>query len=207
MDLTIACVLHQSVEGSYHPLHVQRLQRQVAPYAPEHRFVCLTNAPHWEDGTGGIGPSKGIELIPLEDGNKGWWAKIELFRPGIFKDTRVLYLDLDVEIVGDLTPIIEYPAPFAAIKDYLNPKQINSSVMVFDPGAGAAAYTPDPPITDYHGDQGWISDAIPDIARLPKHWCPSWRLQVRRFGCPKEAKVVVYHGSPKPWSKQAKAEK
>lgn len=190
--LTIACVLWQDVDSPYHPLHVQRLRRQVAPFAPEHRFVCLTNAPHWEQ-------TEGIERIPLQDDNRGWWAKIEVLRPGLFDD-RVLYLDLDVEVVGDLRPIIECPAPFASIKDYLNKKQINSSVMVFDPGAGAAAYTSDPPVSDYHGDQGWISEAIPDIERLPKGWCPSWRFQVRRFGLPDVAKVVVYNGQPKPWS-------
>lgn len=195
--LTIACVLHQSVDGPYHPLHVERLRAQVAPHAPEHRFVCLTNAPHWER-------PEGIERIPLEDGNAGWWAKIELFRSGLFSG-RVLYLDLDVEVVGDLTPIIEYPSGFAAIKDYVNKDQINSSVMVFDAGAGNAAYTSDPPITDYHGDQGWISDAIPDIDRLPGDWCPSYRLQVARFGRPQNAKVVVWHGQPKPWSYNRKA--
>lgn len=190
--IIIACVLWQGVTGQYHPLHVERLKRQVEPYAPEHRFVCLSNTQPWQQGDG-------IEYIPLQDGNKGWWSKLELFRPGLF-DGRVLYLDLDVEVVGDLTPIIEYPSRFASIKDYMNPKQINSSVMVFDPGAGAAAYTSDPPITDYHGDQGFISDAIPDIERFPKEWCPSYRMQVKRFGRPDKAKIVVYHGSPKPWS-------
>ncbi len=197
--ITIACVLHQSVDGIYHPLHVQRLRRQVEPYAPEHRFVCLTNAPHWEQ-------PEGIERIPLEDGNHGWWAKIELFRPGLFDD-RVLYLDLDVEVVGDLRPIIEYPAPFASIKDYINKSQINSSVMVFDPGAGAAAYTSDPPITDWHGDQGFISAAIPDIERFPVSWCPSYKVHVKRFGCPPDAKVIVYHGTPRPWSQQVSDER
>lgn len=203
--MIIASVLWQGPKSPYHPLHVERLRRHVERHAPKHRFVCLTNAPHWEH-------PEGIDLIPLEDGNKGWWAKIELFRPGLFTE-RVLYLDLDVEIVGDLTPLYEFDAPFAAIDDYQTAlrgkagKQINSSVMAFDPGAGDDAYTPEPPTEKYFGDQDWISAAIPDIARFPMTWCPSYRWQVRTFGCAPDAKVIVYHGQPKPWGAEYEDEK
>lgn len=204
--LTIACVLWQDVTSPYHPFHVKHLRDQVLPFAPEHRFVCLTNAPWWESSI------EGVELIPLRDGNPGWWAKVELFRPGLFDD-RVLYLDLDVEVIDDLSPFFEFNAPFAAIDDYENgrrevgKKQINSSVMAFQPGAGAAAYTPQPPMTDWHGDQGWTSAALPGIDRFPRGWCPSYKWDVRTFGCPKNAKVIVYHGDPKPWAAEAREER
>lgn len=198
--ITVACVLWQNVDSPYHPFHVNRLQKQVEPFAPEHKFVCLTNAPHWEQ-------PKGIERIPLQEGWRGWWNKIELFRSGLFKG-RVLYLDLDIEVVGDLTPIIEFSAKFASIKDYQNPKQINSSVMVWDAGAADRIFTEfdESVIERRHGDQGWISEVM-DAETFPRGWCPSYKLQVRRFGCPQDAKVIVYHGQPKPWSIEAVEER
>lgn len=187
--LTIACVLWQGGDSQYHPLHVQRLQRQIAPFAPEHRFVCLTNAPHWER-------TDGIERIPLQENWPGWWSKLELFRPGLFTD-RVLYLDLDVEIVGDLRPLIGYSSSFVAIKDFIYPT-LNSSVMAFDPGAGSAAFSR-AAVGEYRGDQDWITEALPGADTFPKNWCISYRGQAKQFGIPKETKVVIYHGSPKPW--------
>lgn len=192
-----ACVLQQGINSEYHPFHVNRLRSQVSQwYERPHRFVCLTDAPHWEK-------PMDIERIPLETDLKGWWSKLELFRPGLF-DERVVYIDLDVEIVGPLAPFFGLEGDFHMIKDYNNPKKFNSSVMVFDPEAGAAAYTEDPPVTDYHGDQGWITDAVAGVTRIPKGWCPSFKRTVETFGPPHTAKIIVYHGQPKPWSTDPK---
>lgn len=43
----------------------------------------------------------GVTAISLLHDWPGWWSKIELFRPGIFKGS-VLYLDLDTFILKDL---------------------------------------------------------------------------------------------------------
>jgi hypothetical protein len=187
--LTVACVLWQGFRTQYTPQHVERLMIQVRGRLPEnsYRFVCLSNVD--------VGPV--VERIPLEENWPGWWSKLELFRPGLFED-RVLYLDLDVVICDDLTPIVEFPAPFAAIQDYLKPQELNSSVMVFDPEAGRRAFDGDA-VAKYAGDQEWITRAITTAGRFPKSWCPSYRLEVAKTGHPPGAKVVVFHGKPKPW--------
>jgi hypothetical protein len=184
--ITVACVLNSG--GIYDAEHVARLRAQVAAHLTRpHRFVCLSDV------------DVPCERIALIHGWRGWWAKIELFRPGLF-DGRVLYLDLDVTVVGSLDEIADFPAPFAAIPDYENPAILNSSVMVWDAGAADRAYTDFRPavIEQPGGDQAWISACLPKAAHLPRGWCPSFKHDCR-FSVPKGAKVVVYHGRPKPW--------
>jgi len=131
----------------------------------------------------------------------GWWAKVSLFEPGRFSG-RVLYLDLDVTVVSRLDDLADYPYPFAAIRDYQYPLQINSSAMTLDAGVADCVYndfTPDV-MERLHGDQNWVNKKIPDAARFPAGWCRSYR-QECRFSVPKGTRVVVWHGMPKPWTR------
>ena len=130
----------------------------------------------------------------------GWWAKVSLFQPGRFSG-RVLYLDLDVTIVGALDDLADYPYPFAAIRDYQYPLQINSSVMAWDAGVADCVYNDftQEVMDRLHGDQNWVNEKIPDVARFPAGWCRSYR-QECRFSVPKGTRVVVWHGMPKPWT-------
>jgi hypothetical protein len=133
----------------------------------------------------------------------GWWAKIDLFKPGRFSG-RVLYLDLDTTVVGSLDDLVGFDAPFVAIQDYQYPIRINSSVMSWDAGVADHIYTEFVPnafdtIGKTHGDQDWIHQHIA-AARFPKRWCPSYRAHVLPTGkVPKDARIIVFHGRPKPW--------
>lgn len=142
-----------------------------------YRFVCVDDSPF-----------------------PGWWAKASLFQPGRFSD-RVLYLDLDVTVVGVLDDLADYAYPFAAIRDYQYPLQINSSVMAWDAGVADCVYidfTSDV-MGRLHGDQNWIHEKV-SATTFPKHWCPSYRAHVLPTGkAPTDARVIVYHGQPKPW--------
>lgn len=130
----------------------------------------------------------------------GWWSKISLFESGRFSG-RVLYLDLDVTVVGALDDLADYPYPFAAIRDYQYPLQVNSSVMAWDAGTADCIYndfTRD--VMDrLHGDQNFIYEKINPVT-FPKHWCPSYKASILTTGkVPNDARVIVYHGFPKPW--------
>lgn len=87
-DLTVACVLRSG--GMYNAVWVRKLRDGFARHlkAP-HTFVCLSDVP------------VPCERIPLETDWPGWWAKIELFRPGLFPGP-VLYCDLDHVCCGPL---------------------------------------------------------------------------------------------------------
>lgn len=68
------------------------------------RFRCLSNV-----------AIPGIDTVPLACPDlKGWWGKMELFRPGV-AEGRNLYLDLDT-IILQLDGVADWPTSFAAIK-------------------------------------------------------------------------------------------
>ena len=184
--LTVACVLSEGPKRTYDRSHVARLAFMVAGHLDSpYRFVCLDDSPF-----------------------PGWWAKISLFEPGRFKG-RVLYLDLDVTVVGGLGLIARYPASFVAIRDYIK-LGFNSSVMSWDAGAVDHLYTEftSDVMDRMHGDQDWITARMSgrEAAMFPRKWCVSYRASVEPTGrVPTGAKIVVFHGSPKPWEVPAVA--
>ena len=162
----------------YNRSHVARLEKMVAQHMGQpYRFVCVNDSPF-----------------------PGYWAKISLFEPSRFTG-RVLYLDLDVTVIGSLDDLADYPYPFAAIRDYQYPLRINSSVMAWDAGVADHVFTEFSPdvMERLPGDQEWVHEKVP-VTTFPKHWCPSYKAHVLPVGqVPKDARVIVYHGAPKPW--------
>lgn len=200
--LTVSCVLWVGdfKNRDYHPEHVERLRGLVAKHLDEpYEFVCLTN----------VHLPVSCETIELVSDLPGWWSKIELFRPGLFTD-RVLYLDLDVDIIGDLSDLAHYDRPFAAIQDWQHP-HFNSSAMSWTPS----------PETDLiftkfkdkymklpGGDQAWITDVMRKqdmFETFPSDWVKSYKRNVRGRNPKRLAKtledtrVISYNGEPKPW--------
>ena len=180
-------------EGPYTLRHVDRLQKQVAEnLTHKYRFFCLTNSESTSF------PCDRIEILGWPP---GYWSKIHLFRPGMFPG-RTLYFDLDVTINGNLDDLVDFPWPFAAIRDYVNPLILNSSVMVWDAGVADRIYEDFTVgvMNDYRGDQNFITHQMPQAARFPRKWCVSYRGAVQPTGqIPDDARVVVYHGQPKSW--------
>lgn len=176
MPLTVACVL--SPGPTYNRSHVDRLEAMVSQYMSQpYRFVCVDDSPF-----------------------PGFWAKVSLFQPGRFSG-RVLYLDLDVTIIGSLDELAYFPYPFCAIRDYQYPLQINSSIMSWDAGVADNIYvdfTLDT-MDRFNGDQNYLHTKV-NAVTFPKHWVPSYKAHVLPTGqTPKDARVIVYHGSPRPW--------
>lgn len=186
--ITVAAVLSAPQSGPpiYNSSHVQRLALQVGENLKQpYKFVCVTDSP-W----------------------LGWWAKISLFEPGRFTG-RVLYLDLDVTILGSLDELVDYPepyraAPFTIIRDW-HTHNFNSSVMVWHPSGATYEmwrafneYSASV-MEGYHGDQSWIHQNMLDAATFLPGWICSYKHQKRWNFLPADCKVLVYHGRPKPW--------
>lgn len=182
--MKVVCV---NVGFKYPPEYVRILEAQVKrnltlPY----EFVCITNKPK----------NYTCETIPVERGLRDWWPKLTCFKGGLF-DERILYLDLDVCITGNLDELVSVESPFTIISDWHLPC-FNSSVMVIDPWVHPEIWE------DFRtymatpgGDQEWITKKAPDAATFPPEWCVSYRSHAQP-GVPKNAKVVVFHGEPKP---------
>ena len=176
--LTVACVLSkvQGNSGVYDRSHVDRLRGQIrANLRQPYRFVCID-----------------YSSLP------GWWAKLDLFKPRRFRG-RVLYLDLDVTITGNLDDLANYPGEFVICRDWSR-FGYNSSVMAWDAGCADHLYTDfTTDVMDrFDGDQDWITVKKLDVAKFPRNWCYSYRLGLKT-GYPKDMRVCVYHGRPKPW--------
>jgi hypothetical protein len=163
-------------ENVYSEEWVGKLQNMVARNLPRpHRFVCLSNV------------DVPCERVPLINDWPGWWSKIELFRPELFED-RVLYLDLDLVVLKNLSPIIDYPAAFATLAQpqtgqFTNREgkivvdRYNSSVMVFNAGVADCLYADftEEDMRKFRGDQDYIGYKFSDLKTFPADWIKKLR--------------------------------
>lgn len=191
VPLIIACVLRSG--GPYTPEWVWALKRGLARHAPPHEFVCLTDTPD----------ACGMWAVPLRYDWPGWWAKLALFEPGLFSG-RVIYLDLDTLVVGDLTDLCGYSGPLAMLSDFYRPQLAQSGVMFWTPGPETEAiwdaWIRDPAghMRRYRGDGEFLhAHAKPDrIQAIFPGRVASYKVHARH-GPPKGARLVCAHGRPK----------
>lgn len=177
MSLVVACVLVDGHVG-FTPEYVFKLRSMAARNLPPHRFVCLTDHPE---------SLIGVETIRIATpmGYYAWWAKLELFNPKheALRSGRVLYMDLDVLIVDDLSELIDYggmalvpdDAPnFKGKGRQVTVKRFNSSVMSWNGGMYNDLFLDwTPEVTQrLWGDQDWIGERLPKATKMPLAWFP-----------------------------------
>ena len=155
-----------------------------------HEFICIT-----------------------ENDLPGWWGKVRLF--GMSR-ARNLWLDLDVAITGSLDGLV---APLtSSIRIGKNWAQsgwggCQSSVMYWEGDACKIINDEfDPAIAHWPpinapgilwGDQEWITslhdDGLIDVEYFSPVDVVSYKYHCRGVGLPEGAKVVVFHGKPRPY--------
>ena len=207
-NLTVLCVFWDGdFRGRrYTPDWVSRTCRMVDRAIPGVDFACLTN-----------NYSLDCRIIPLQWPNilTGWWSKLELFRPSLPANNRILYLDLDTIITGDLDEIIDFPYTFGimpASEMFVNSTRgvvkagtvtgYNSSVMVFDKGAPYRLLH-DISMEDlkrFRGDQDWIRFKSSNVPTMPPEWFK--KLRDCPKGPPQGVKVVL----SMPWKNDVAAQ-
>jgi hypothetical protein len=212
--LTVACVL---VGDKYSNDYGERLHKMAARWLMKRPFVMAVVTDRFaDDRVTDLGRGLWVRTIPADPGLPGWWQKIHLFKPGLFQG-RVLYLDLDVVVTGSLDELVEHKG---IIQDW-HYDAYNSSVMCWDVGehetiwteyASGRATLRNGRMTyrahhwarsaTWSGDQdymGAVALATSDHAwkRFPPEWCVSYRAHAVS-GPPAGAKVVCFHGEPKP---------
>ena len=194
--ITVACVLRSG--GVYTPEWVQRLAAGVDRHLPlPYRFVGLSDV-----------LVSNVECVKLSpSAGPGWWSKLSLFEPGVLRG-RVLFLDLDSVIVGDLSDLASYASAFGMLSDYYRPQLAQSGIMAWDadgpiPGEIWARWITDPGVNMSRcwGDGVLIAEVLAGredrLERLYPGQLPSWKVDCRGV-VPPGARVVVFHGSPKP---------
>ncbi|MDX0572173.1 hypothetical protein GOD68_18260 [Sinorhizobium medicae] len=202
--MKVFCVLRTG--GEYHPAHVTRLRDQVLSHLPAADFWCLSDV-----------DVPGVQCLPLKYDWPGWWAKMEVFRPSI--KGPVLFFDLDTSIVGDLSDIARHDR-LAILRDVYRPAGLQSSMMSLPERARERIWLewidrPEHWMQVYRkgGDQAFLERFWTDRAARWQDELPgqvvSYKAHVRKavrkdreFGdgsIPDGARVVVFHGLPRPW--------
>lgn len=201
-SITIVCV---RAGTKYPPEYVSILFDMVSRCMPEgmpYRQVCLTDQPETFEN---------VTNLALPDGVHGWWAKLALFKPGMFDPgERVLYFDLDTVLVGMLDDILGYDGPFASLCDVYRPNGLQSSVLMWRAGEADFIWTlwerAGRPEVD-GGDQAWIEQAVKMTSAGDLQFDRFQDLYPGQFvsykvdclsGPPADARVVFFHGDIKP---------
>ena len=213
-DLTVACVYWKGKfrgrEKIFSPEWAAKLWGMVdrnidRPY----QFVCFSNV------------DVPCKRIPLVHDWPGWWPIMEVFRPDLFKG-KVLFLGLDVLIMKDLAPIIDYTDTMAMLGAFHKKQGVsrkgeihrfNTSVTVWNTENfpyyeiyEKFAKNADTYMQKLRGDQDFIGKYWPQIETFPKEWitklrfCPGPKHDKRPD--PK-AKVIL----SMPWKNSVAAEK
>jgi hypothetical protein len=200
---------------------VNRLYRMVrANVQGEMRMVCFT------DRADGIDPA--VHCLPLPpvpvvgDRLDRGWRKLGVFGPQLAEVFQgdVLYLDLDIAVTQSLDAFFELPGEFLIIKDYKPFRyrhRFSGNSSVFRHRAGAfqdliaeIAARGEQIRSDFRDEQEVLSDYARRKGLLrywPGAWCASFKHDCVRplpLGLwlpprlPEGAKVIVFHGRPKP---------
>lgn len=206
--MRVALVLRSG--GDFDASHIARLCRQVTDHLPGAQIFCLSDV------------EVPCPRIELRYDWPGWWSKMELFRPDIGGD--LLFMDLDTSIVGTLEDIAAVDR-LTVLSDFYWPTtgRIQSSLM-FIPERDRQeiwdAWIADPSrhmrecvTRERWGDQGFLGQFWQGRAQRWQDALPgqvvSYKCHVREktrsdkeFGdgtLPENARVVIFHGKPRPW--------
>lgn len=187
---TNICVLKSG--GEFTAEHVQRLAGQVAG------LVCLSDV-----------EVPGVKTIPMLHNWPKWFSKFELFRPDIKGD--LLYFDLDTVVVGDISEL-RAANQTTMLSDFYRPHLPASGLMylkehdrqkVWDYWIKAPAKHMARAITrECWGDQGILREVLGDEVARWEEQAPGAAVSYKvhcKNGLPSGAKVVCFHGNPRPW--------
>jgi len=217
--ITVLCV---RFGNKYGISYVEKLRNMVKRHLTmPYEFVCLTDDPT---------PIKDVRLIVQKNSGyaRGWWHKVHMFDPNLPLTGRILYMDLDVVVCGNLDKLVTtYQHDFLGIRDfnrkyYKNWKNLNSSVMSWVSGTQTHIWNQfcDSKQTAMrlHGDQDWIWKTSKDFIKFfPDPWILSYKWEIREkheleinqgkrkfktvnneIHIPHECCIAVFHGDPNP---------
>ena len=127
MSETIVACLRIGVRCCFD--RVTTLRNKIARHFPrEHTLVCLTDQPERCSGVAFVDISA-IGLV-------GWWNKMVVFEPMWRERSKVIFLDLDVDVIGDISPLADVPGEFSIISQKDVAARYNPAVMVIGGGMG-----------------------------------------------------------------------
>ena len=149
------------------------------------------------------------------DNLQGWWQKVTLFADRDYSSDRIMYLDLDTAILGDLLEITFIPHPFVSINDRWQVPTTNTSFMLWDHEDHRFIYDEFEGPGDYIGDQNYVTAKLDGHVFHVNDWKPQWvksfKADLQHREPIEDERIVYFHGLPHPedvewvqalWSKQ-----
>lgn len=179
--------------GEYNESHVEWLRRQIGQ-----PLICLTDS---------LKPMTGVISIPLKYNWRGWWSKMEMFRPDI-KLGNFLYTDLDAVFLDGVPKQYRTLEKTHVLSDMYGQEHINSGLMFLmaeDRAAIWKGFINEPEVIIEHfkgGDQEFIDGYLRKAARWQDSFrgeVVSYKANVLRGGFRGIERVVCFHGQPRPW--------
>lgn len=185
------------------------------------RFICLT------DNIDGLDPQietrdiPDIGLTPLDWKRPGVWRKLSLYAPDLHDLGRVLFVDLDMMIVGSLDPFFDVTTGVVFLNTgdswRRNPTSDHTEggtgIFSFDPAAEhliLQSFQADPArhMDSFHNEQDFAFAHASATALWPEGRVISFKRHLcHRYGAglfrpirpvPATASVIAFHGDPRP---------
>lgn len=205
--------------STFGPEAVNTLARMVRRhYDAPHRFLVVTNDRAGINGEIEIVPDRAdfAEVrSPHGSGSPSCYRRLRLFAPDAARTfgERIVSLDLDAVIVGDLRSLVDRPEDFVAWSDPLRPAQYNASFLLLTAGARPRVWTEfDPQRSPREAraagwigsDQAWLTHCLgPGEARWSRpDGVYSYRVDKLDRGLPADARIVFAHGDQDPWGER-----
>jgi len=153
-----------------------------------------------------------ITLLPMENHWIGWWAKLNLFSPGLINLRPFLYMDLDTAVLGDISKLfnIGEKVGFVGLQDFVRANQFASGVMFFPEKSNSVdsvwetwISNPYKFIDKFRGDQNFISNFIHSRNYWQEHTSMICSFKIREGDrswlreVPDTISVVCFHGKPR----------
>ena len=188
--INVVCVLRQGGKVGYDAAWVEKLKNSIARnLTVEHKFICLSDVDV---------PCERISLIGT---GAGFWAKLELFRPGLFTDP-VLYIDLDTVICSNIDNIVNSIKDQNFVMLLETDKNVVSSAVMWWQGDHSYLWnqyieTPEEVLKEQYskmpkyGDQAFIQDYTTHTLLqqyIPESWV-GWSSQ-REMSA--DAKILIF---------------
>jgi len=211
LEITIACFLWNSWCDPFGVDYVDRLYRGVKRnLSMPFRFVCITDERP-------LAFDKGVKILHLDVPDWQWnLKKMFLYKPNNGLWGRVLAFDLDVVITGSLDDIARYQGDFATCEAAYHPGRAGGSLLGFDLGSnekigflGGRLY--EPLLADSRrvenktggSERKWLNYQLENKMDFWQKLFPDQVVSYKvdcKYGLPEDARVVRFHGNPRPHS-------
>lgn len=184
-----------------------------------HRFVVVTDERNGSKVGANVDavwpiPAQDHHLLPI----KGCFARLRMFDPtwqamhGLSQGHRLVCIDLDSVVTGNLDPLFYRAEPFMILKgaNAANPCPVNGSVMMLRFGHRPEVWTDFSldaaakiPFYEFPDDQGWIAHKLPQAAGWqcgPQSGIYAFKKPAWPKGddLPGDARLVVFPGKRDP---------